>query len=565
MVRLSFTKVVLCLAAGVFAGAAWGAEATGQLETLQQAEQFTEHDQWPEAAAAWQRVVDVNPHLGRAWRNLGTARLHIKEFDKAIPAFAKALELGSGYRFDAACNIARCYAQLGDKQRALDWLQKSLDFGYRRLDQIREDKDLQPLKDDERFKRMAAVVDVSHMSRDEGWRYDLDLLAREIKRAHYSPFRKISRQEFDLEVDKLRREIPQLSDNQIMVGLRRIIRRVGDGHSGISSPHGPDAPKELAPVEFYLFAEGVFITSAHPRHADLAGAQVLRIGGHPVEEVVQALDQVIPQDNSMGLLWLSPLFLRYPRVLNGLGMVPDDKSLPMTVRGAQGKERDVILPADSAEPEPSWISARKNAPAPEPLYLKKQRDPYWFEYVPEKKLVYFQYNQVWEEGQKETIKQFSERLFKFIDQNDVARLVIDMRWNGGGNNFLNEPIVHGLIRCDKVNQKGKLFVIVGRDTFSAAMCGAAQIERETNAIFVGEPTGSSPNFVGESAVMVKLPYSNLRASISDLYWENSVAMDYRTWIPPQIYAPPTFAMFRANRDPAMEAILAYRGEKGGEK
>jgi hypothetical protein len=179
-----------------------------------------------------------------------------------------------------------------------------------------------------------------------------------------------------------------------------------------------------------------------------------------------------------------------------------------------------------------------------------------------KKLVYFQYNQVQDQGD-ETIEKFCGRLFRFIAENDVRRLVIDMRWNGGGNNFLNEPLVHGLIRCDKVNQEGRLFVIVGRNTFSAAMCGAVDVERHTKAIFVGEPTGSSPNFVGESAVIVELPFSKRRASISDLYWENSVAMDYRTWIAPAIYAPPTFAAYRTNRDPALEAIFSHLTEKDG--
>jgi hypothetical protein len=50
----------------------------------------------------------------------------------------------------------------------------------------------------------------------------------------------------------------------------------------------------------------------------------------------------------------------------------------------------------------------------------------------------------------------------------------------------------------------------------------------------------------------------MMGSISDLYWQNSVAMDYRVWIAPQIYAPPSFELFKANRDPAMEAITAYR-------
>ena len=134
-----------------------------------------------------------------------------------------------------------------------------------------------------------------------------------------------------------------------------------------------------------------------------------------------------------------------------------------------------------------------------------------------------------------------------------------MRWNKGGNNFLNAPILEGLIRSTKINQPGKLFVIVGRNTFSAAMCGATQIERYTKAIMVGEPTGSSPNFIGET-VIVKLPYSKMTASISDLYWQNSVAMDYRTWIAPRIYTPPTFAAYRAGRDLALEATLSVTPE-----
>jgi hypothetical protein len=46
------------------------------------------------------------------------------------------------------------------------------------------------------------------------------------------------------------------------------------------------------------------------------------------------------------------------------------------------------------------------------------------------------------------------------------------------------------------------------------------IERHTHAIFVGEPTGSGPNFVGETELF-ELPYSKLQASVSDLYWQSS--------------------------------------------
>jgi hypothetical protein len=67
-------------------------------------------------------------------------------------------------------------------------------------------------------------------------------------------------------------------------------------------------------------------------------------------------------------------------------------------------------------------------------------------------------------------------------------------------------------------------VIIGRKTASAAQCLATQIERNASAIFVGEPTGSCPNFVGETRPL-NLPYSKKQASISDLYWQNSVVSD----------------------------------------
>jgi tetratricopeptide (TPR) repeat protein len=529
-----------------------------QLDQLDQAVNLINEKKWPEAAEAWGKVAAMNPQLGRAWNNLARAHFQAGNYRKAIPAYAKMVELRSGYPFNAAYNVACCHARLGEKDQALEWLQKALDLGFRSLRQIREDDDLSSLRGDPRFQKMVASVDVTKLDRVEGWRFDLDLLVREIKRCHYAPFRKVTREQFDIAANKLRADIPGLSDNQIAAGLQKLLCMVGDGHSSFANGgERENRAKDGIPAKFYFFAEGLFLTDVDPRFKDLVGAEVLRINGHSVSEVLKALDQYVAQDNSQGLLWRAPEYLRMPSVLNGLGLIPDEKVLPLTIKDVAGKERDVTFPADSGDPEKTWISVRRDAAEAVPLYLKNVRKAYWFEYLPADKLVYFQYNSVTDEG-NETFEKFCTRLFQFITDHDVDRLVIDLRWNGGGNNFLNKPLIHGLIRCDKINQSRKLFVVIGRNTFSAAMCGAVQIERETKAIFVGEPTGSSPNFVGESAVIVDLSYSKLRASISDLYWQNSVAMDYRTWIAPSINTPPTFAAYRVNRDPALEAIFALK-------
>jgi hypothetical protein len=136
-----------------------------------------------------------------------------------------------------------------------------------------------------------------------------------------------------------------------------------------------------------------------------------------------------------------------------------------------------------------------------------------------------------------------------------ARLVIDLRWNRGGDTFLAQPLLHHLIACREINRPGALFVIIGRLTYSAAQSTATAIDRETSAIFVGEPTGSRPNFIGEQ-LRFELPYSKFRANVADLYWQTSWPWDHRTWIAPDIYAPPTFESFSRNEDPALEAILS---------
>jgi hypothetical protein len=179
---------------------------------------------------------------------------------------------------------------------------------------------------------------------------------------------------------------------------------------------------------------------------------------------------------------------------------------------------------------------------------------FWHEVLPDGKTMYCQLNGIGHG--KQFFHRYFEKLFAEIESAGVERLVLDLRWNGGGNTFLNAPLIEGILRSEKFRKPGNLFVIVSRNTFSAAINTTVDLERRTTAILVGEPPSSPPNFVGES-VEVVLPASHWPLSISDLWWQTSYPMDYRQMISPQIYAPPTAAALRAHRDPALEAIEAY--------
>ena len=144
-----------------------------------------------------------------------------------------------------------------------------------------------------------------------------------------------------------------------------------------------------------------------------------------------------------------------------------------------------------------------------------------------------------------------------MTEGGFRHLVLDLRHNNGGNGYLNWSLVRELVRTEALDRPDGLFVIVGRRTFSAAMLLSSMLEFHTDAIFVGEPTGSSPQFYGEDTEF-QLPYSKLAGSISSRRFQNRfISDDERPWIAPGIVAELTLDDLREGRDPAMQAIRRH--------
>ena len=319
-------------------------------------------------------------------------------------------------------------------------------------------------------------------------------------------------------------------------------------------------------MQFLPFQEGLFITAAEPAYRELVGAQVTEFGGKPVGQALAQIGEGVPRDNEGGWTLLQSAYrLRSTGLLQASGLIPDGRNVSLKARDAAGRERMVTVAANMANPDiwnllPSpagWVDLADGLSAPPP-YLRNRDKPYWFEDLPDRRTLYVGFNQV-RDGKDESLAAFSRRLAQHLAEQGEERLIIDLRWNNGGNATLLTPMLAALLQSQKVNQKGRLFVIIGPRTFSAAQTFATEVDRFTNATFVGEPTGSSPNsnFVGEETPFT-LPYSKLRVNVSALYWQNASAQ--RRPNLDRAGALRSAASFRrpseAGHDPAMEAILA---------
>ncbi|HEX5504814.1 MAG TPA: hypothetical protein VFW96_19510, partial [Thermomicrobiales bacterium] len=357
---------------------------TAYLRALARARAAAGDERWRDAAVLWEEVVAANPVEGRGWANLADACYHGQDYRRALAAAGRAFDLGVGlgpffaFPFDAAYRIACCHALLGEREAALAWLGTAFDRGYRDLARARTDPDLAALRDDPRYREIVGLVDTTGLSRDEGWRADLALLAREVKRLGYAPFRAVSEADFDAAVRALHDAIPRYTDARIVAELMTLLRLAGDGHTRLERGFDvlPDLRRTL-PLQFYRFAEGLYVVAADPAYEDLLGARVLRFGDRSVDELFRALDPLVSRDNAQWLTQVIPYRLRETPLLHALDLVPEPGRVDLAVRDRDGRERVATVATDERRPDiwydfpcpAGWRFYPETLPAPLPLSL----------------------------------------------------------------------------------------------------------------------------------------------------------------------------------------------------
>jgi len=152
---LQLGMILVLAAAG---GQMTPAQTSKQDPQMAAAEQLFNAKKWPEAVTAYEAIVKSEPGNADAWYQLGVARYSLKEYAPAADAFQKNIAIAnSGF---AMYNLACVYSILGEKERGIEWLTKSVDNPKMVLAAIDfSDPDLANLKEDARFKELAEKVD----------------------------------------------------------------------------------------------------------------------------------------------------------------------------------------------------------------------------------------------------------------------------------------------------------------------------------------------------------------------------------------------------------------------
>jgi hypothetical protein len=426
--------------------------------------------------------------------------------------------------------------------------------------------------------RMPAPPARQPETRDGRWHQDVQYFASQLPRLHVDAFHSVSREEFEHAVAGLDATISELSDLQITLEILRIVAMIGDAHTRAIPPSS--MPFHLYPLKLYWLRDGFYVIGATPEYQDAVGTRLARIEGVDIEDVYVAVAPYVAHETETGLrddVWL---YLLCPQVHRTLGIVDSTQAGRYTFERADGTRFSLDLA--SVASDEYFAIVLEALPAGELLHMRQRDQFYWFTYLEEARTIYFQYNKG-QDMETQSLRGFADELFDFVDAHPVERLVIDMRHNGGGDegpfwSFVNRLAKHPL------NEEGRLFVIVGRGTYSSAVLSTAMLQRKTSAVFVGESPSSTLDHYGQINSFM-LPNSRIRVTYSTAYFTRSLDLGEMTagdWLGalgyssrrfpvsdanlrafvPDVLAEPTIDDYVHGYDPALEAVWAAAGEKG---
>jgi hypothetical protein len=417
------------------------------------------------------------------------------------------------------------------------------------------------------------------------WRQNLDEIARDIRGLHPAPFIKVGELTFQRELEALKGAVPSLTEEQRVVGVMRLVASLGDGHTQMEPASARFA--YWYPFRLYEFTDGYFITSAHPSMQELAGAEMVEIAGRPVAEVAEQARKLLGGDNPFHRK--EKLYaLHNAGLMKGLGYAANDGSLQIRVRQRNGMVVERVLrplPADdpafkgdesnfawqfrgemSGLPlgnSDHWISAYQGLPASSyktadesrPSHLACRRQcPYYRRAFPKQSAYYIQAYQV----DDTDFVPFFRKSLEEVDQLRPRHLIVDFRYNFGGDGSQVAQMAREFVRRAKDPPWKSVYILVGRKTFSAGIMALSALMDAVPATLIGEPPGAALNSYGD-ATERRYPQIGMVLHVSTLRHQLGASDDFREYIPVDVPALFSFQDYASGSDPALDPIL--RGEE----
>ena len=365
------------------------------------------------------------------------------------------------------------------------------------------------------------------------------------------------REEFLAEVNAMIREIPEMTDTEILWRIQKLVATFGDAHASIYLPDTDHFPIYFMP---FFSEKGVSIRAiALPKdYKEQTLWELEMINRYTVEEIIELLRPYVSYENEQWLVHrifdMDGGYIMREDILKIAGILPEDSdTLEYRFLDPQGGvvtfTLDALSPVQLQQVEfvghtPGYTYAQMNA--------GRLEQNYWFQYQPEDDMIYIRINAFSEQADYSFLTMGNQLLQTAREAGGVGKLVVDLRDNPGGYTFQGYyEFVTVLQRIDP----GAIYVLIDGNSFSNAIVMASTIRRcIPEAVLVGTPAGQPANFfVGMWDGDYVMPNCGVTLRLPTAWYYN-LPEDTADALMPDILVYPTVEDYAACVDTILEAV-----------
>lgn len=412
------------------------------------------------------------------------------------------------------------------------------------------------------------------------WREDLQF-AVDTFLARDRSFSPTAREGFRKAIATLQKSLDSKSDEQVIVELAKAVALANNAHTRLYLLRNRTELRRY-PIRVWWFPEGLYVVRATPAYSALLGARILSLGGLSVQQLKRDVAPLFAGNDSWRS-YMSAYTMTSPDILLGLGIIAGDGRTQIEFMSRANRKgtreleplpwRKTDQPTESwwdlcptrPRDDGAWVSALSLPESRLPLYTQHTERQYWSQYLAQDRLYYLQFNRAGNAPNGESLADFGKRVLSELNSSAVNKIVVDVRFNTGGDLSVGRPFINQLGAFAK-DHRIKIYVITGRATFSAGIYHAMQLRQYAGAILVGEPIGDVLEIWSEGGNLLT-PNSKLSLHFADRLHSYSplVRPEFDEYLVkdtdlsvanpgPDVLVKMTARDYFAGRDPALTAV-----------
>lgn len=376
---------------------------------------------------------------------------------------------------------------------------------------------------------------------------DLNYFTDTLEREHKNLYANVSKEEFQVAKDTIAKNLGSMSENDFYYSLKSLLSLVGDAHTDLQRDNIDASAFQVLPFQVQNYDDKWKLVVIDKQYADFLGKEVHFINQMPIAEVFEKMKGIFSYENEVRA---KSLFSKQSNIWSALvflGIAKEGSGLELGVAEEDGTIHNIsIYPIGQNEISPEKVAfvQAKNLPITAKNGIYRAKDL-------REDVLFVQYN-LCQESQDLPMEQFTKRIEEALLKNHFQKVILDFRYNPGGNSAVLEPFLQ-MLAARKKEKPITVYTLIGKETFSSAVMNAVRTKEMLGAVLVGTPTGGNVNAFGEvkSFSLKNFPFT---VTYSTKYF--SLIPDYdKDSLYPDVTIPQDLSQILSGHDAEVEWVL----------